>query len=57
MPRTCLQIVKDFLDAQGLQEVLSQSLVNIHTAPYEAYGMTIVEAAACGKNLLEAFSS
>ncbi|EKX51527.1 hypothetical protein GUITHDRAFT_102791 [Guillardia theta CCMP2712] len=41
-------IVKDFLDAQGLQEVLSQSLVNIHTAPYEAYGMTIVEAAACG---------
>lgn len=41
-------IVKDFLGPNELSQLLLQTRLNLHPALYEAFGMTIVEAAACG---------
>lgn len=41
-------IMDSFLLPQQLATVLQNSVLNIHPALYEAYGMTIVEAAAMG---------
>ena len=38
----------DFLDAHELAQLLQDTRLNLHPALYEAFGMTIVEAAACG---------
>jgi glycosyltransferase involved in cell wall biosynthesis len=37
-----------FLGPHELAHVMQHALLNVHTSPYEAYGMTIVEAAAFG---------
>lgn len=42
------EIHEEFLSPPELLEKLSLSAINVHPAPYEAYGMTIVEAAAAG---------
>lgn len=41
-------IMDKFLNPHELAEVLKNSVVNVHAATYEAYGMTIVEAGAMG---------
>ena len=41
-------IVEGFLGPQQLASIFTHAILNVHTAPYEAYGMTIVEAAAFG---------
>ena len=41
-------VVDGFLGAAELAEVMAQSVLNVHPALNEAYGMTIVEAAAMG---------
>eukprot|EP01061_Rhynchopus_euleeides_P020048 TRINITY_DN32785_c0_g1_i1.p2 TRINITY_DN32785_c0_g1~~TRINITY_DN32785_c0_g1_i1.p2 ORF type:complete len:393 (+),score=115.47 TRINITY_DN32785_c0_g1_i1:88-1266(+) len=41
-------VISGFLPPQELAEVMSASVLNIHPALNEAYGMTIVEAAALG---------
>eukprot|EP00908_Phaeocystis_cordata_P026527 Transcript_9007.p2 GENE.Transcript_9007~~Transcript_9007.p2 ORF type:complete len:498 (+),score=180.33 Transcript_9007:1017-2510(+) len=41
-------IIDAFLGPQQLAAVFSQTLLNVHPCAYEAYGMTIVEAAAFG---------
>ncbi|GAQ86776.1 hypothetical protein KFL_003100130 [Klebsormidium nitens] len=42
-------VLKDgFLPPEGLAEVFSRTLLNFHPCVYDAYGMTIVEAAAFG---------
>mmetsp|Transcript_87437 Transcript_87437/g.171016 ORF Transcript_87437/g.171016 Transcript_87437/m.171016 type:complete len:344 (+) Transcript_87437:1-1032(+) len=41
-------IIQSFLDAPTLSTYLQETRLNIHPAIYEAFGMTIVEAAACG---------
>lgn len=41
-------IVESFLDPETLSGYLQETRLNIHPAIYEAFGMTIVEAAACG---------
>lgn len=41
-------IMEQFLDPETLSTYLQQTRLNIHPAIYEAFGMTIVEAAACG---------
>jgi glycosyltransferase involved in cell wall biosynthesis len=41
-------IVPEFLDAEALARLLQDTRLNLHPALYEAFGMTIVEAAACG---------
>jgi glycosyltransferase involved in cell wall biosynthesis len=40
--------MEDFLNSQQLVKILKDALLNMHPAIYEAYGMTIVEAGACG---------
>ena len=40
--------MRGFGGAAELAAVWRETLLNIHTATYEAYGMTIVEAAAFG---------
>ncbi len=40
--------VHDFLTPDQLADVFRRSVLNVHPATYEAYGMTIVEAAAFG---------
>ena len=41
-------IIDDFLAPEALAEIFAQSLVNFHPALYEAFGLTMVEAAALG---------
>lgn len=41
-------VMDAFLSPDSLAEVLQQAALNIHPALYEAYGLTIVEAAAMG---------
>lgn len=41
-------IVDDFLTSPQLAQILLESALNVHPSLYEAYGMTIVEAGACG---------
>lgn len=41
-------IIDEFLPPARLADVLQQSILNVHPALYEAYGLTIVEAAAMG---------
>lgn len=41
-------VMDTFLQPQQLATILQNSVLNIHPALYEAYGMTIVEAAAMG---------
>lgn len=41
-------IVDDFLTSPQLGKILLESALNVHPSLYEAYGMTIVEAGACG---------
>lgn len=41
-------IIDRFLNADDLATLLQNSVLNIHSGLYEAYGMTIVEAAAMG---------
>lgn len=41
-------VISDFMDATKLSQLLQQTRLNLHPALYEAFGMTIVEAAACG---------
>ena len=41
-------VVETFLDAAALGEVYRASLLNVHPCGYDAYGMTVVEAAAFG---------
>ena len=40
--------MRGFGEAEELATVWQSTLLNIHPATYEAYGMTIVEAAAFG---------
>eukprot|EP00043_Microstomoeca_roanoka_P011888 m.112399 g.112399 ORF g.112399 m.112399 type:complete len:422 (+) comp15325_c2_seq4:83-1348(+) len=42
------EIIEHFLDASGFQQLFEETLVNVHPAVNDAFGMTIVEAAACG---------
>jgi hypothetical protein len=42
-------IYEEFLNAQSMVDIFQSTVVNVHTALYEPYGMTIVEAAAAGK--------
>lgn len=42
-------IYEEFLNAKDMVELFRETKLNVHTALYEAYGMTIVEAAAGGK--------
>jgi glycosyltransferase involved in cell wall biosynthesis len=42
-------IYEEFLDAQNMVDIFQSTVLNVHTALYEPYGMTIVEAAAAGK--------
>lgn len=44
----CGVVVDDFLSPPQLADVLAASALNVHPSLYEAYGMTIVEAGACG---------
>ena len=37
-----------FLDAAGLEELYSKTLLNVHPPSYDAFGMSVVEAAAFG---------
>ena len=39
-------VLRSFLSPAKLCQVYSQTLLNVHPALYEAYGMTILEAAA-----------
>eukprot|EP00965_Chrysotila_dentata_P138576 4583662-Pleurochrysis_carterae.AAC.2 len=41
-------IIDSFLNPAGLASVLSRCALNFHPCAYDAYGMTIVEAAAFG---------
>lgn len=41
-------VIKEFLSSSELASVFSASLLNFHPTLYEAYGMTIIEAAAFG---------
>lgn len=41
-------IVEDFLGPDKLGAIYIETLVNVHTALHDAYGMTVVEAAAFG---------
>ena len=41
-------VVDEFLDAVALGEIYAASLINVHPCSYDAYGMTVVEAAAFG---------
>ena len=49
--RTCPDSVihTQFLNAEELVNLFRETKLNVHTALYEAYGMTIIEAAAGGK--------
>jgi len=40
--------IESFLNSTQLLNVLSETLINVHPATYEAYGMTIIEAASMG---------
>lgn len=40
-------IINTFISYQQLCSILSYTIVNIHPCSYDAYGMTIIEAAAC----------
>jgi glycosyltransferase involved in cell wall biosynthesis len=39
---------EDFLNPQQLADILMDTVLNMHPAKYEAFGMTIVEAGSCG---------
>jgi glycosyltransferase involved in cell wall biosynthesis len=41
-------VVDEFLNPSQLSQLLQNAILNIHPARYEAFGMTIVEAASCG---------
>jgi glycosyltransferase involved in cell wall biosynthesis len=41
-------VVDEFLNPLQLSQILQNAIINIHPARYEAFGMTIVEAASCG---------
>ena len=41
-------LVSDFLPPSGLARIFTRTLLNVHPATYEAYGMTVAEAAAFG---------
>ena len=41
-------IYEEFLNAQSMVDIFQSTVLNVHTALYEPYGMTIVEAAAAG---------
>jgi glycosyltransferase involved in cell wall biosynthesis len=41
-------IVQEFLSPSTLVAIFSRSVLNFHPCNYDAYGMTIIEAAACG---------
>ncbi|GAX77522.1 hypothetical protein CEUSTIGMA_g4966.t1 [Chlamydomonas eustigma] len=41
-------IIEDFMGPQQLSRVFSQTRLNVHPATYDAFGMTIVEAASQG---------
>jgi folate-dependent phosphoribosylglycinamide formyltransferase PurN len=41
-------VVDEFLNPSQLLQLLQNVILNIHPARYEAFGMTIVEAASCG---------
>ena len=40
--------VYPFLGAEGLEELYSKTLLNVHPPSYDAFGMSVVEAAAFG---------
>eukprot|EP00056_Hartaetosiga_gracilis_P016002 m.3569 g.3569 ORF g.3569 m.3569 type:complete len:331 (+) comp3622_c0_seq1:685-1677(+) len=42
------EIIDGFVSPQRLVQLFCESIVNIHPSRHDAYGMTIVEAAACG---------
>jgi len=42
------KVVADFVDARGLRDVFSRTTLNVHPCARDAYGMTVVEAAAFG---------
>lgn len=44
----CGVVVDRFLSPEALADVLVDSVLSLHPSLYEAFGMTIVEAAACG---------
>jgi glycosyltransferase involved in cell wall biosynthesis len=41
-------IISHFLEPSELVAIFSRTVINFHPSAYDAYGMTIVEAAACG---------
>mmetsp|Transcript_22393 Transcript_22393/g.33093 ORF Transcript_22393/g.33093 Transcript_22393/m.33093 type:complete len:448 (-) Transcript_22393:98-1441(-) len=41
-------VVEHFLPPKSLASIFSRTVLNFHPCSYDAYGMTIVEAAACG---------
>lgn len=41
-------VVSSFLSSASLAAIFSRTCLNFHPCAYDAYGMTIVEAAACG---------
>jgi glycosyltransferase involved in cell wall biosynthesis len=43
------EIYEEFLSAKSMVDIFKSTVLNVHTAVYEPYGMTIVEAAAAGK--------
>jgi len=45
-PRTIL--LEEFLSPKALAAILSRTILNVHPCRYDAYGMTILEAAAMG---------
>ncbi|EGD76349.1 hypothetical protein PTSG_01049 [Salpingoeca rosetta] len=42
------QVINRFLDARALQQLFRETVINVHPSLHDAFGMTIVEAAACG---------
>ena len=44
----CLVIIESFISPMALAAIFSRSILNFHPCAYEAYGMTIIEAAAFG---------
>ena len=44
----------DFLDADGMERMYRRTCLNVHPCVYDAYGMTVVEAAAFGASLWRA---
>ena len=41
-------LIDTFLSSSELAAIFSKTVINFHPCAYDAYGMTIVEAAACG---------